>query len=126
MDQIFIRDLRARGILGVYEWERREPQDILINLVLFVDLQKVGQSDNINDTTDYHTLAIKIQELAENIQRFTVEALATDIANLCLREPGIRKVRVVVEKPAAISFTSAVGVEIERTRDDFIEDDFIG
>ena len=123
MDQIFIRNLRARGIVGVYEWERHEPQDIVINITLFVDLLKAGQSDDLNDTINYHTLATKVQAHAESAERFTIEALATDIAQLCLHEAEIVKVQVRVEKPKAIRFTHSVGVEIERSQDDFIHQD---
>jgi dihydroneopterin aldolase len=57
---------------------------------------------------------------AESAGRLTVEALATDLARLCLQEPGVQKVRVRVEKPGAVRFARSVGVEIERTREDFV------
>ena len=53
MDQVFITDLVARGIIGVHDWERQQPQDILINIVLFADLRQAGQSDNVLDSVDY-------------------------------------------------------------------------
>jgi len=43
MDQVFITDLVARGIIGVNDWEREQPQDILINIVLFADLHQAGK-----------------------------------------------------------------------------------
>ena len=58
----------------------------------------------------------KKQEFSD---RVAVEALATDIARLCLEEPGVQKVRVRLEKPGAVRFARAVGVEIERSREDF-------
>ena len=48
MDQVFITDLVARGIIGVNDWEREQPQDILINIVLFTDLRQAGQSDDVH------------------------------------------------------------------------------
>jgi FolB domain-containing protein len=116
MDQIIIRDLIARGIIGVNNWEREKPQDILINIILFADLSAAGSSDALEDTVNYREIARRAQLHAETAGRFTVEALATDLARICLDEPKVQKVRVRVEKPGAVRFTRSVGVEIERSR----------
>jgi dihydroneopterin aldolase len=55
----------------------------------------------------------------EESDRFTVEALAADIAKLCLEQEGVVRARVLVEKPGALRFARSVGVEIERTTEDF-------
>lgn len=114
MDQILIRDLSARGVLGIYEWERQKEQEVLINLTLFLDLRSAGRSDALGDTVDYQALAEQVQALVAKSTRQTVEALAEDIAQLCLGEAGVARVRVRVEKPKAVAFARSVGVEIER------------
>lgn len=114
MDKVIIKNLVARGIIGVYDWERTKPQEILINITLFGDLQKASSTDNIEDSINYKTIAKGAQSLAENCERLTVEALASDIANYCLDSPGVKKVNVRVEKPGAVRFAESVGVEIER------------
>jgi FolB domain-containing protein len=119
MDQVIIRDLIARGIIGVNDWEREKPQEILINIILFADLRAAGRSDSIDDCVNYRTVAKKVQAHAESAQRLTVEALASDLARLCLEEPGVQKARVRVEKPGAVRFSRSVGVEIERSREDY-------
>jgi FolB domain-containing protein len=113
-DRIVIRDLLARGILGVNDWEREQPQDILINLTLFADLRRAGASDDIADTVNYRTVTKGILAMVEASTRYTVEALAEDIARLCLAVPGVTRVLVRVEKPGALRFARSVGVEIER------------
>ena len=123
MDQVFITDLMARGIIGVNGWEREKPQEILINIVLLADLHRAGESDNIQDSVNYKTVAKKVLAHAETVQRQTVEALAADIARLCLEEPGVQKIRVRVEKPGAVRFSSSVGVEIELAKDEGVEPD---
>ena len=120
MDQVFIRDLIARGIIGVNDWEREKPQEILINIVLLADLHKAGNSDDIQDSVNYRTVAKKVLAHAETAQRQTVEALAADLARFCLEEPGVQQVRVRVEKPGAVRFSRSVGVEIERTKEDMV------
>ncbi len=117
MDQIFITDLLTRGIIGINDWEREKPQDILINIVLFADLKKAGLSDDLHDSVNYRSVAKKVQSHAETAARLTVEALAADLARLCLEEPGVEKVRVRVEKPGAVRFARSVGVEIERNQE---------
>lgn len=118
MDQIFIKDLSARGIIGINDWEREKPQEILINIVLFTDLRKAGQSDDIDDSVNYRSVAKKVQAHAETAKRLTVEALAADLARVCLEEAGVERVRVKVEKPGAVRFSRSVGVEIERGKED--------
>ncbi len=120
MDQILINDLSARGIIGINDWEREKPQEILINIVLFTDIRKAGQGDDLAASVNYRTVAKRVQAHAETAQRLTVEALASDLAGICLEEPGVQKVRVRVEKPGAVRFARSVGVEIERTREDFV------
>lgn len=117
-DRIEIKDLLVRGIVGVNDWEREQPQDILVNISLFADLQRAGLSDDIGDTVNYRTVTKKIIGVIETSQRHTVEALAADIARLCLQEPGVERVRVRLEKPGALRFARSVGVEIERRAED--------
>jgi FolB domain-containing protein len=118
MDQVLIKDLLVRGIIGINDWERVTIQDILINIVLFTDLRRAGESDDIADCVNYRTVAKKVQAHTETARRFTVEALAADIARLCLEDPLVQRVRVRVEKPGAVRFSNSVGVEIERSRED--------
>jgi FolB domain-containing protein len=117
MDKIIIKDLIARGIIGVNDWEREKPQEILINLTVFTDIRRAAKSDDLADCVDYRALAKKVQAHAETAARFTVEALAEDLAEICLDERGVERVIVCVEKPRAVRFSSSVGVEIERSRD---------
>jgi FolB domain-containing protein len=118
-DRIHISDLMLRTIIGVNDWERVERQDVLLNLTLFGDLQAAGESDQIEDTINYRTVTKEIIKHVEASERFTVEALAADVARICLKEKGVARVRVRVEKPGALRFARSVGIEIERTADDF-------
>ena len=117
MDRVIIKDLLARGIIGVNDWEREKPQDILINIVAFTDTRGAASSDDLNASVNYRTLAHKVREHAERAERFTVEALANDLAALCLEDPAVAGVMIRVEKPRAVRFAGSVGVEIERFRD---------
>jgi len=116
MDRILISDLLVRCIIGVRDEERREKQDVVINLSLFADLAKPGKSDRIEDAVDYSAVKKRILRMAENSQFFLVEALAEAIAEICLEQPALSRVQVRVEKPSALRFARNVGVEITRER----------
>lgn len=118
MDKVIIKNLLARGIIGVHDWERKRAQNILINITMFTDTRHAGQTDNLDDCINYSTMSKKVLAHAENINRLTVEALANDLAKICLEEKSVHKVIVSVEKPGAVRFAESVGVEIERSRDE--------
>lgn len=114
-DRIEIKDLLLRAIVGINDWEREKKQDVLVNIVLFTDLQPAASSDDVTQTVNYRSLTKKVIDHVESSARYTIEALAGDIAQLCLAEAGVQRVRVRVEKPGALRFARSVGVEIERT-----------
>jgi len=115
MDKILIQNLRVQGILGVNNWERTKLCEIVVNVILNTDTRRGAKSDDIADCVDYSQAAKDIRSLVEGKRRFTVEALAEDIASLCLSRSGIQKVTVKVEKPGAVTGVESVGVEIERS-----------
>lgn len=118
MDKIVIKNLLARGIIGVHDWERKRPQNILINITMFTDTRRAAQTDNLEDCINYSTMSKRVLAHAESVNRLTVEALANDLAKICLEERNVQRVAVRVEKPGAVRFAESVGVEIERSRDE--------
>jgi FolB domain-containing protein len=116
MDKIIIKNLLVRGIIGINDWEREKAQDILINIEISADLSEAGKSDKIEDTVNYRTISKKVIANVETAARFTVEALAYDVADLCLEDKQAKHVMVRIEKPGAIRFAESVGVEVERNK----------
>jgi FolB domain-containing protein len=116
VDKVFIKELRVQGILGIHDWERVTPREIVINVTLYTDTRRAARTDDINYCVDYSAMTKKIRAHAESAARMTVEALANNLAELCLQEPKVRKVVVRVEKPRAVAESASVGVEVERTR----------
>ena len=116
MDRILIKDLAVRCVLGINDDERREKQDVLINVVLEADLRRAGKSDDFADTVDYRAIKKEIYAMAEGSEYFLVEALAERVAEICVKRPGVASAVVTVEKPAALRFARSVAVEITRDR----------
>jgi FolB domain-containing protein len=117
LDRILIRDLMLRCIVGINEDERREKQDVRINIVLYTDLRLAGRTDRFEDAVDYRAIKKRIVALVEGSSYFLVEALAEAVAAACLEDVRVPRVRVRVEKPGALRFARSVGVEITRQRE---------
>jgi dihydroneopterin aldolase len=115
MDRILIHGLRVRTILGVPEQERVYPQEVWIDLTLEIDTRPAAEADDVSLSVDYAEVAQAVRARVEAARWRTVEALAEDVAHLCLRQPRLQKVIVRVQKPHAVSGVASVGVEIERT-----------
>ncbi|HBA86130.1 MAG TPA: dihydroneopterin aldolase [Verrucomicrobia bacterium] len=116
MDKIFIRDLALRCIVGIYPEERREKQDVIVNIVLEADLSPAARTDRIEDAVNYKEIKQSVRAMVEESQFFLIERLAGRIASLCLDNPKVMNVTVTVDKPGALRFTRSVAVEITRSR----------
>lgn len=117
-DEIRIQDLHLRTIIGINDEERRNRQDVLINITLYADTRAAGESDDIADTVNYRTITKQVIALVEDSQFYLVEKMAAEIADICLGDRRVERARVSVQKPGALRFARSVGVTIERGRDD--------
>jgi len=117
MDKILIKDLRLRCIIGINEFERREKQDVTINVVIWSNLTEAAKTDDILKTVDYKEITKGIIKLVELSEFRLAETLAEKVAESCLEYSRVKKVRVTVEKPGALRFARSVGVSILRKRD---------
>jgi 7,8-dihydroneopterin aldolase/epimerase/oxygenase len=100
-DRIELRGLRVRGHHGVFEYERRDGQDFVLDLVVWTDLAPAGASDDLADTVDYGALAESAAAVIEGPPRSLVEAVAADVAAVVLDDPRVAGVEVVLHKPKA-------------------------
>lgn len=116
MDEFHIRDLALRCIIGVTEQERREKQDVIINIVLHTDVSKAAASDDFADALDYKKIKLRVVSLVEGSRYHLIEALAQAIADACLEFDRVERVDVTVEKPGALRFARTVAVRISRAR----------
>lgn len=118
-DRIEIRELKARGILGVGDHERKSPQEIVVSLSIFTDTRPAARTDSVSETIDYYTLGNRVRSFVEESSFFLVERLAEAVAALCIKEFGVRRITVTVEKTQAFRVAKSVGVTITREAADF-------
>jgi 7,8-dihydroneopterin aldolase/epimerase/oxygenase len=100
-DRIELRGLRVRGHHGVFEHERRDGQDFVVDLVVWVDLRAAAASDDLADTVDYGALATRAAAIVGGEPCDLVEAVAGRIADDVLSDCRVRAVEVTVHKPQA-------------------------
>ncbi len=116
MDRIHVRDLTLRCIIGVYPEERKDRQDVLVNLLLEGPFSKAAETDGIDDTANYRTITKQIIALVENSEYYLIETLAERIAGVCLEDPLVRRATVTVDKPGALRFARSVAIEVTREK----------
>jgi len=119
IDRIELRGLRVRGHHGVFDHERRDGQDFLVDLVVELDLAPAAASDQLADTLDYGGLAETAAAVLAGTPRALIETVAVEIADAVLADPRVAQVQVTLHKPSApIPLTFAdVAVVIHRHRD---------
>ncbi len=114
MDIIFLHDLKIETVIGIWDWERKIRQTVVIDLDMAADIRQAASSDGIDDTLNYKSVAKRLQQFVGESEFLLVEAMAENIADILLKEFAVPWVRVRVNKPGAISGAGDVGVMIER------------
>jgi dihydroneopterin aldolase len=114
MDIIYLRDLRIDTIIGIYDWERRMKQTIIIDLEMGTDIRKAANSDNIDDTLNYKAVAKRLLSYVGDSEFELVETLAEKIAEIIMTEFKVPWLRLSLNKKGAVRNVRDVGVIIER------------
>jgi D-erythro-7,8-dihydroneopterin triphosphate epimerase len=117
-DFIEIEDLLVRAIVGVNPDERENRQDVVITVRLEADLRPAARTDSIDDAINYKSIKKSIIAFVEQSSFQLVETLAEEVAQLCLKDSRVQRVRVHLRKPGALRFARTVGVCIERDQHD--------
>lgn len=114
MDIVYIKELEIETIIGVFDWERNIKQVVCIDLEMATDVKRAAQSDHIDDTLDYKSIAKRLIEFVEASEFQLIETLAESIANVVLDEFSVSWLRLRLGKPGAVRGSKDVGIIIER------------
>ena len=98
-DRIELRGLTVRGNHGVFDHERRDGQDFVIDITVWIDLAAAAASDDLADTLDYGVLAQRAAEIVAGPPRNLIETVAAEIAEDVMTDERVHAVEVVVHKP---------------------------
>ncbi len=100
-DRITLTGLKVRGFHGVYEHERRDGQDFVVDATLWLDSRPAAASDDLADTVDYGGLANRLATLIEGEPVNLIETLAARLCELCMADERVIAAEVTVHKPHA-------------------------
>lgn len=114
MDIIFLHDLKVDTVIGIWDWERKIRQTVVISLEMSADIRKAATSDSVDDTLNYKSVAKRVQQFVADSEFQLVETLAERVADIVTNEFDVAWVRLRISKPGAIRGASDVGVLIER------------
>jgi len=120
MDQIFLTGLTTDCIIGIWDWERRVKQKVVVDLEMAADIRKAAASDAIEDTLDYKKVSKRLLQFVSESQFQLVETLTERIAQIVVTEFGVPWVRVRLNKQGAIRGSRDVGILIERRSEDYL------
>jgi dihydroneopterin aldolase len=117
-DRITLTGLRVRGNHGVFEHEKRDGQDFLVDITVWLSLAEAAASDDLTKTLHYGELAQRAADIVGGPSRDLIETVAGEIAGTVLADPRVAAVEVTVHKPSApIPLTFAdVAVTVHRER----------
>ncbi|MEV4129882.1 dihydroneopterin aldolase [Nocardia sp. NPDC049707] len=101
MDRIELRGLRAYGYHGCFDYERRDGQEFLVDLTIWVDFAAAAATDDLANTIDYGALAERAVRIIQGPPRNLIEKVVAEIADDVMTDPRIEAVEVVVHKPSA-------------------------
>ena len=111
-----INRLRLRTTIGVYDWEKSQPRDVIVTLRMRFDSARAIQSDDIADTIDYDALASMLQHDVEPTHYYLIEKLAARILDLVMQDEKVNWAEVTVEKSGVPALADSVSVSAERSR----------
>lgn len=114
MDIVYISQLRADTVIGVYDWERSVRQSVLLDLELACDNRRAAASDRVADALDYAAVAARVVSFIEGSDFQLIETMAERVAAIILAEFGVPWLRLRLAKPGAVAAAREVGVVIER------------
>jgi len=100
-DRLEVRGLRVYAHHGVFDFERRDGQEFVIDLALGLDVAQAADTDDLSHTVDYGSLVVDVKEVVEKDPVDLIETLAQRIANVCLTREPVDWVEVTVHKPHA-------------------------
>ncbi len=116
MAKIRITNLKLHTLIGIYEHERIMKQDVIVNIVIDFDAEKVIASDDLKDTIDYHSMTQKIIAQVENSSFFLLEKLANMILDIVMEDKLVDEACVRVDKPNALRFADSAAIELSKKR----------
>ena len=111
MATIRVNDLKLRAIIGTHPWERKNKQDIILNITLEYDAAKASKSDRLADALDYEALTANVIKTVGRSRYQLLEKLTAKILEVVSVDPKVARASVRIDKPHAIGEARSVSFE---------------
>ncbi|MFL0798022.1 MAG: dihydroneopterin aldolase [Cellvibrionaceae bacterium] len=115
MDKVFICGLKVDTVIGVYDWERKIRQTLLVDVEMSTDIRPAAAEDDLGKALDYHRISIRLQEMGKENSFQLIETLAEKMAAMLLTEFPITQLTLSLQKPGAVPDAQTVGITIARS-----------
>ena len=102
MDKIFLKNLRLKTRIGLFEWEKQIDQIINIDVEVGFDITKAAKTDDVRHSLDYKTLSNRIKEYVGNNTHELIETLIQNIADNILKEFDVEYITLSISKPGQL------------------------
>lgn len=114
---IRIKNLRLRTIIGINDWERKDLQDVVINIEIEYEGTKAADSDRVEDGVNYRAITKRVIRAVEESKFQLLDALADHVLGIVMDEKNVRKATVEIDKPHALRFADSVSVSCSAERE---------
>ena len=116
MDKIKLTELTVYTIIGIWEWEKRNPQKVVFDIEMSTDISQAAKSDSIKDALDYKAISKRVKQFALENHFELIETLGDKVAEIILNEFDVSWVKLTISKPYAIRDSKNVSLMIERSK----------
>jgi len=111
-----IENLKLRTVIGFNDWERKNKQDVIVNIKARFKVGKAARTDRVEDTVNYKTIVKQVINLVEKSDYNLLETIAQMILDIVMKNHLIVWAKVKVDKPFALRFTDSVSIKLKTTR----------
>ncbi len=113
---IKIENLRLRTVVGIFDWEKKIKQDVVINIEIEFDGRSAIEKDEIEYTLDYKSITKRIISEVEEKTYNLIERIAGDVMKIVMEDGRVERATVKIDKPGALRFADSVSVTHTETR----------
>lgn len=114
MDIVFINKLKVYSIVGIFDWERKAPQELVFDVQLAWDISKAAKSEDIDDALNYAEVANSLADFVKEKQFKLLETLLEQSAGMIMEKYKVPWLRISCEKTQVMTSVKGVGLTVER------------
>jgi dihydroneopterin aldolase len=122
-DRIFIEGIKFHGYHGLTRLERQIGVRLSVDISIWIDLQRSARTDRVRYTVDYRKVHERVVEIGRGPSHKLLESFVASVLDALFKEFSADRISVRVRKetPVLDGIVDSVGVELERTREEWVE-----